>query len=93
MCNHDIDLKQYYAQCYAYVKQNAVTIIILLQLHQVLPRQLIAPVMYYYYLLFAFGFIHSGVNFFVVIFFVETLFLIITKTAKLRTHKNFVSYG
>ena len=46
MCNHDIDLKQYYAQCYAYVKQNAVTIIILLQLHQVLPRQLIAPGMY-----------------------------------------------
>ena len=39
-------LKQYYAQCYAYVKQNAVTIIILLQLHQVLPRQLIAPGMY-----------------------------------------------
>ena len=74
-------LKQYYAQYYAYVKQNTVNIVILLQLHLVLLKWLIAPVMnwIHYHLLLAFGFIYSGVNFFsgktfAVLFFLLKLF-------------------
>ena len=96
-------LKQYYAQYYAYVKQNTVNIVILLQLHLVLLKWLIAPVMnwIHYHLLLAFGFIYSGVNFFsgktfaVLFFFAETIFLWsrekTTKTAKLTLQLTWVT--
>ena len=84
-------LKQYYAQYYAYVKQNTVNIVILLQLHLVLLKWLIAPVMnwIHYHLLLAFGFIYSGVNFFQekllrYFFFCWNYFLVITG----KNHKN-----
>ena len=96
-------LKQYYAQYYAYVKQNTVNIVILLQLHLVLLKWLIAPVMnwIHYHLLLAFGFIYSGVNFFFrknfcsTFFFAETIFLWsrekTTTTAKLTLQLSWVT--
>ena len=84
-------LKQYYAQYYTYVKQNTVNIVILLQLHLVLLKWLIAPVMnwIHYHLLLAFGFIYSGVNYFQekllrYFFFCWNYFLVIMG----KNHKN-----